>query len=96
MATDTQTRTAVCPTHGTVEATRAIPRRSWPYLVYVVRRMLAAQRPLAQAGTRKHSANCGRCSTKPIRRSIASSAGRLSSTSSKRRRGVAISSMQRG
>jgi len=45
MANETQTRTAVCPTHGTVEATREIPRPSWPYLVYVVRRMLATRRP---------------------------------------------------
>jgi hypothetical protein len=45
MATDTQTRTAVCPTHGTVEATREIPKPSWPYLVYAVRRTLAARRP---------------------------------------------------
>lgn len=45
MATETQTRTAVCPTHGKVEATRELPKPSWPYLVYAVRRMLAARRP---------------------------------------------------
>jgi hypothetical protein len=45
MATDTQTRTAVCSTHGTIEATREMPKPSWPYLIYAVRRTLAARRP---------------------------------------------------
>jgi hypothetical protein len=45
MATQTQTRTGACPTHGTVEATRELPTPSWPYLVYAVRRTLAARRP---------------------------------------------------
>lgn len=45
MATETQTRTAVCPTHGTVEAVREMPKPGFPYLVNAVRRMLAARRP---------------------------------------------------
>lgn len=45
MSNETQTRTAVCPTHGTVEATREVPRPSWPYLIYVVRRALATRQP---------------------------------------------------
>ena len=52
MATETQTRTAVCPTHGRVEATREVPKSSWPYLVYAVRRMLASRRPY-------HCPTCG-------------------------------------
>ena len=45
MATETQTHTAVCPTHVTVEASREMPKPSWPYLVYAARRALAARRP---------------------------------------------------
>jgi RNA polymerase subunit RPABC4/transcription elongation factor Spt4 len=45
MATTTETRTAVCPTHGSVEATREMPKPGWPYLYYLARRALAARRP---------------------------------------------------
>jgi endogenous inhibitor of DNA gyrase (YacG/DUF329 family) len=45
MATETQTRTAVCPTHGTVEATREMPSAGFPFVINAVRRMLAARRP---------------------------------------------------
>ena len=45
MATQTQTRAGACPTHGTVEATRELPKPSWPYLVDAGRRALAARRP---------------------------------------------------
>jgi len=38
VATETRTHTAVCPAHGTVEATREMPKPGWPYLVYAVRR----------------------------------------------------------
>ena len=44
VANETQTRTAVCPTHGKVEATREMPKPGWPYLVYAVRRLLASRR----------------------------------------------------
>ena len=45
MATETQTRTGDCPTHGTVEGTRELPRTTFPYIVNSVRRALAKRRP---------------------------------------------------
>ena len=34
-----------CPTHGAVQAGRPMPRPSWPFAVYAIRRMLAGRRP---------------------------------------------------
>jgi len=45
MASETQTRTGTCPTHGAVEATRQVPRAGFPFVVFAVRRLLAARRP---------------------------------------------------
>jgi hypothetical protein len=45
MATETQTQTATCPTHGSVEATREMPRPGFPFVVYAIRRMVASRRP---------------------------------------------------
>jgi hypothetical protein len=45
MASEVQTRTGRCPTHGTVEATREVPRPHFPFVVYGVRRLLANRRP---------------------------------------------------
>jgi hypothetical protein len=45
MAKEIQTRTGPCPTHGTVEATREIPKIGFPYIVYAVRRAVARRRP---------------------------------------------------
>jgi hypothetical protein len=45
MATHVQTQTGRCMTHGTVEATRQVPQPQFPFLVYAVRRLLAARRP---------------------------------------------------
>ena len=45
MASEVQTKTAQCPTHGTVEATREVARPSFPFVVYAVRRWLATRRP---------------------------------------------------
>jgi len=45
MATETQTRTATCPTHGTVEAIREMPRPGFPFLFYAARRLIAGRRP---------------------------------------------------
>jgi hypothetical protein len=44
MATEIQTRTGRCPTHGTVEATRNIPKIRFPYIIYAVLRTLAKRR----------------------------------------------------
>lgn len=45
MATEVQTRTGRCSTHGTIQATREIPRMGWPYVVYAIRRAVAQRRP---------------------------------------------------
>ena len=45
MATETQTATGHCPTHGEVEATRQIPRVTFPPIITAVRRALAKRRP---------------------------------------------------
>jgi hypothetical protein len=51
-ATQTETRAAHCTTHGTVQATREIPRFRWPHAVSGVRRYVARRRPL-------HCPTCG-------------------------------------
>jgi hypothetical protein len=45
MASDTQTRIGTCPTHGTVQATREMPKPGFPFFVYAVRRLMANRRP---------------------------------------------------
>ena len=40
-----ETRTGTCPEHGTVEATRTMPRPSFPFFVYAIRRLLASRAP---------------------------------------------------
>jgi hypothetical protein len=45
MATETQTATGDCPTHGTVDAVREIPVVTFPPIITAVRRALAKRRP---------------------------------------------------
>jgi hypothetical protein len=45
MAIEVQTQSGHCATHGTVDATREVPRPHFPFFVYAVRRLLAARRP---------------------------------------------------
>lgn len=45
MATDIDTTTGDCPVHGTVEATRELPRITFPPIITAVRRALAKRRP---------------------------------------------------
>lgn len=40
-----ETRTGTCPTHGTVQATRTMPRPGFPFVVYAIRRLLAGRKP---------------------------------------------------
>ena len=48
MATETQTTIGDCPTHGEVEATRQIPRVTFPPIITAVRRASAKRhRPYA-------------------------------------------------
>ena len=44
VASELQTRTGQCATHGAVEATREVPRPSFPFVVYAVRRLIATRR----------------------------------------------------
>ena len=45
MAKEVQTRPGQCPTHGTVEATREIPKLGFPYVYFAVVRSMAQRRP---------------------------------------------------
>ena len=45
MATEVQTQTGQCPAHGTVEATREIPKMAFPYVYFAVMRSIAQRRP---------------------------------------------------
>jgi hypothetical protein len=45
MTNEVQTQAGRCSTHGTVEATREIPKMGFPYVVYAVRRAVAQRRP---------------------------------------------------
>ncbi len=45
MASETQTRNGNCPTHGAVAATREMPKPSFPFFVFAVRRLIAGRRP---------------------------------------------------
>jgi hypothetical protein len=45
MPNQIETRAGTCPTHGTVQATRTMPKPGFPFLVYAVRRLLAGNRP---------------------------------------------------
>ena len=45
MAKEIQTQTGRCATHGTVQATREIPKMGFPFIVYGVLRAMAKRRP---------------------------------------------------
>jgi hypothetical protein len=45
MAAEVQTRTGRCSTHGTVQATREIPKVGFPPVFTMVARMIAQRRP---------------------------------------------------
>lgn len=45
MPDQTETRTGTCPTHGTVQAERQMPRPGFPFVVYAIRRLFAARKP---------------------------------------------------
>lgn len=45
MASETQTAPGHCATHGEVEATRQIPRVTFPPIITGIRRALAKRRP---------------------------------------------------
>jgi hypothetical protein len=45
MAKEIQTQTGRCATHGTVQATREIPKMGFPFIVYGALRAMAKRRP---------------------------------------------------
>jgi hypothetical protein len=45
MASEIETQTGRCATHGTVEGTRDVPKMSFPWIVNAVRRSLARRHP---------------------------------------------------
>jgi hypothetical protein len=45
MARETETQTGRCETHGTIEATREIPKMGFPYVYYAAVRATARRRP---------------------------------------------------
>ena len=45
MATETQTQTGRCPTHGPVEAEREMPKMGFPFFVYAILRSRAQKKP---------------------------------------------------
>ena len=45
MATELETQTGRCANHGTVQATREIPGRGFPFIVYAIRRSRAKHKP---------------------------------------------------
>lgn len=45
MATEVQTQSGRCATHGTVQATREIPKMGFPFIVFAVWRAIAKRRP---------------------------------------------------
>ncbi len=45
MATEVQTQTGRCATHGTVQATREAAETGFPYVVHATWRALAQRRP---------------------------------------------------
>lgn len=45
MSTQIETRTGRCDTHGTVEATRELPRIQFPWIVNSIRRSIAKRHP---------------------------------------------------
>jgi hypothetical protein len=44
MGNQVETRTGTCPSHGTVQATRTMPKPGFPFVVYAVRRLLDGNR----------------------------------------------------
>lgn len=45
MPTETQTTIGNCPTHGEVEATRELPRVTFPPMITAIRRAIAKRGP---------------------------------------------------
>jgi hypothetical protein len=52
MAKEVQTQSGQCSAHGTVEATREIPKMGFPYVFYAIWRAVAQRRPF-------HCPECG-------------------------------------
>ena len=58
-ATEVQTRRGTCSVHGSVEGRRELPRMQFPFVYFMVKRMLAQRQPFAcpACGGPVHEAN---------------------------------------
>jgi hypothetical protein len=56
MATEIQTQTGQCATHGTVQATRDIPKMGFPFILYAYLRSRAKAQAVPLPGMRRGSA----------------------------------------
>jgi hypothetical protein len=45
MAAETETISGRCATHGTVQATREIPKMGFPFIYFAITRAMARRRP---------------------------------------------------
>ena len=45
MASEVETQRGNCTTHGTVEATREIPKMGFPFIYFMIARAIAKRRP---------------------------------------------------
>ena len=45
MATEVETKTGKCATHGEVEGTRELPKMTFPWIVNSIRRSMARRHP---------------------------------------------------
>jgi hypothetical protein len=45
MPLETETRTGRCASHGTVDATRDMPKSGFPWIINALRRLIAGRRP---------------------------------------------------
>ncbi len=50
MATEVQTQAGRCSTHGTVQATREVPKMGFPFVIYAIWRAVAQRRPFVCPG----------------------------------------------
>ncbi|MGO8958360.1 MAG: hypothetical protein ACLQFR_13460 [Streptosporangiaceae bacterium] len=46
MAKEVETKTGHCPEHGTVQATREIPKMNFPFVYFAIARAMGRRRPL--------------------------------------------------
>jgi hypothetical protein len=66
MPKEVQTQSGRCATHGTVQATREVPKMGFPFVVYAIWRAIARRRPFLCPEMRSRRPD--RLTPDPIRR----------------------------